>query len=103
MYVFIYSYYVVSLIYTLECDSGFEYIKIRKQSQFNANQEKFKILSNNVVLYQNPDMVDFQLRELETCIPSSTLNQYTLELSDSYYNLFQSLLVITLVGQAVVG
>ena len=84
MYHIVIVFIVDSLAFALNCENGFEYVKILKQSQFNANQEKFKIISNNVVVYENPDLVDFQLRELETCIPSTSSNQFTLELSDSY-------------------
>ena len=84
MYHIVIVFIVDSLAFALICENGFEYVKILKQSQFNANQEKFKIISNNVVVYENPDLVDFQLRELETCIPSTSSNQFTLELSDSY-------------------
>lgn len=39
-------------------------------------------MKGNQVVYQNPDMVDFQLREIEACIDNSVNAQYTLELSD---------------------
>lgn len=77
---------IVVTISSLKCDDGLVYIKIRKQSEFAANHEKFKIISGTEVIYENPDMVDYQLRTIEECISPSVHNQYTLELSDSLVN-----------------
>ena len=81
-FAFLLIWYIVSIVTSIICEDGYTFVFIRKQSQFNANEEKFKILKGNQVVYQNPDMVDFQLREIEACIDNSVNAQYTLELSD---------------------
>ena len=61
-------------------------------------------MKGNQVVFQNPDMVDFQLREIEVCIDNSVNAQYTLELSDQYGdNQFPYFVEETLAGQVEVG
>lgn len=61
-------------------------------------------MKGNQVVFQNPDMVDFQLREIEACIDNSVNAQYTLELSDQYGdNQFPYFVEETLAGQVEVG
>ena len=54
-----------------------------KKSETSASEESFKIFAGTEV-YVLPAFENGSLRKLETCLPDTTNQQYTLTLYDSY-------------------
>ena len=55
-----------------------------KQSSSFANEESVEILSGSTVLYSKTNFVASQLETFETCLQSTTNNQYQIKMDDSY-------------------
>ena len=55
-----------------------------KKSETSASEESFKIFTGTEEVYASPAFENASLRELETCLPDTTNQQYTLTLYDSY-------------------
>ena len=69
---------------SFSCDAGYLYLKVIKQSEYAAADESFQIMMGTEVVYDSPPFVNYELRELDICIPESSTRQYWLQLRDSY-------------------
>lgn len=69
---------------SLSCDAGYLYLKVIKQSEYAASDESFQIMMGSEVVYDSPPFVNYELRELDICIPESSTRQYWLQLRDTY-------------------
>ena len=67
----------------IDCPSTAVYAKITKVTKAYANEESFKILDGTTEVYTSPSLVANEVRVLETCLPVSTNNQYTLQMEDN--------------------
>ena len=81
-----FSWLVVSLVYCdLTCSSGQTYVKfVKKCGSSWASEESFKVYDGSTLLYTGSNFANSETRTIEQCLPSSTNNQYTVELIDSY-------------------
>ena len=69
----------------LSCSSGQTYVKFVKICGSSyAYEESFEVYSGSTLLYTSPTFADNGERTIEQCLTSSTNNQYTLKLIDSY-------------------
>ena len=65
--------------------SGETYVKfVKKCGVSAASQESFEVYSGSSLLYTSPAFANNEERTIEQCLTSSTNNQYTLKLLDSY-------------------
>ena len=64
-----------------------------------ANEESFKVYNGATLLYTSPTFATNEVRTIEQCLSSSTNNQYTLQLSDSYGDSWSSLAFLTIYGE----
>ena len=69
---------------TMECTAGQTYMKFTKYSTYYANEETWEIYDGSTKIYTSPVLANSQYRIIETCLSSSTNDQYTLKLKDSY-------------------
>ena len=84
----------------LTCSSEQTYVKFVKNSgSLYASQESFEVYDGSSLLYTSPTFADDEVRTLEECLTSSTNNQYTLKLIDSYGNSWYSKSFLTIYGQ----
>ena len=78
---------LVSLVFSdLTCEDNQNYVKFYKKSGYSASDESFVIKDGNAIVYTSPTFENDKLRTLEACLPSSTNNQYILEMKDSGNN-----------------
>ena len=69
----------------LSCSSGQTYVKFVKICGSSyAYEESFEVYSGSTLLYTSPTFADNEERTIEQCLTSSTNNQYTVKLIDSY-------------------
>ena len=69
----------------LTCTSGQTYVKFYKVCGSSyASEESFEIYDGSTLLYTGDDFANNEERTIEQCLTSSTNNQYTLKLIDSY-------------------
>ena len=77
----------MSLVFSdLTCEDNQNYVKFYKKSGYSASDESFVIKDGNAIVYTSPTFENDKLRTLEACLPSSTNNQYILEMKDSGNN-----------------
>ena len=68
----------------LTCDNDKVYVKFTMQTASFAEEQSFKVLIGNEVVFTSPLLEDNKERQIEHCLPSSTNSQYTLVLMDEY-------------------
>ena len=83
----------------LTCNDGFTYFKFVKNCGQYANEESFKIYNGDQLLYTSPTFATNEVRTIEQCLSSSTNDQYTLQLADSYGDSWSSLAFLTISGE----
>ena len=57
---------------------------VKKCGSSWASEESFKVYDGSTLLYTGSNFANSETRTIEQCLPSSTNNQYTVELIDSY-------------------
>ena len=81
------------------CTPQQTYVKfIKKSGQYYANEESFKIYSGSSLLYTSPPFAVNEERTIEQCLTTSTNNQYTVELLDSYGDCWSAGSYLTIYG-----
>ena len=81
------------------CTPQQTYVKfIKKIGQYYANEESFKIYSGSSLLYTSPPFAVNEERTIEQCLATSTNNQYTVELLDSYGDCWSAGSYLTIYG-----
>ena len=84
----------------LTCTSGQTYVKFFKVCGSSyASEESFEIYDGSTLLYTGDDFANNEERTIEQCITSSTNNQYTLKLIDSYGDSWYNGAYLTVYGQ----
>ena len=73
---------VVIVVSSIDCESGTIPLKIRKQSEYAAEDESFQIMLDSQLVYSSPPFVSFEYREFDICIQDSPTRQYWLQLRD---------------------
>ena len=69
----------------LTCNSGQTYVKfIKKCGPSWPSEESFTVYSGSTLLYTGDGFANSETRTIEQCLTSSTNNQYTVEMIDSY-------------------
>ena len=69
----------------LSCTDGQTYVKFVKKCGYSwATEESFEVYSGSTLLYTGDTFANNEERTIEQCLTSSTNNQYTLKLIDSY-------------------
>ena len=93
--------HIVSLIRSdLTCSSGQTYVKFVKNNPSSwASEESFKVYSGSTLLYTSPEFANSEVRTMEQCLTTSTNNQYTIELLDSYGDSWTSGSYLTIFGE----
>ena len=59
-------------------------MKFTKKTGYWSSEESWEVYSGSVKVYTSPSLVDSQTRVIEECIDTSSNNQYSLKLLDSY-------------------
>lgn len=84
---------------TLSCSSTQVYVRIVKQNGASwASEESHKIYASGTAVITSPTYANSELKENEYCISSTTNNQYTLELIDSYGDSWYTGSYVTIYG-----
>ena len=84
---------------TLTCTSSQVYVRIVKQNGASwASEESHKIYAGSTAVVTSPTYANSELKENEYCISSTTNNQYTLELIDSYGDSWYTGSYVTIYG-----
>lgn len=65
-----------------------------------ASEESFNVYSGSTLLYTSPTFANGEVRTIEQCLTSSTNNQYTIELLDSYGDSWSTGSYLTIYGQS---
>ena len=91
----------MSIVFSdLTCDSGQTYVKfVKKCGTLDASQESFEVYSGSTLLYTGSGFANNEERTIEQCLTSSTNNQYTLKMIDSYGNSWYNGAFLTIYGQ----
>ena len=92
---------VVSLIRSdVTCSTGETYVKFVKNNPSSwASEESFKVYSGSTLLYTSPEFANSEVRTIEQCLTTSTNNQYSIELLDSYGDSWTSGSYLTIYGE----
>ena len=64
-----------------------------------ASEESFKVYSGSTLLYTSPEFANSEVRTIEQCLATSTNNQYSIELLDSYGDSWTSGSYLTIFGE----
>ena len=84
----------------LTCDSGQTYVKfVKKCGTLDASEESFEVFDGSTLLYTGSGFADNEERTIEQCLSSSSNNQYTLKMIDSYGNSWYNGASLTIYGQ----
>ena len=84
---------------TISCPSNQVYVRIVKQNGASwASEESHKIYAGGTAVVTSPTYANSELKENEYCIASTTNNQYTLELIDSYGDSWYAGSYVTIYG-----
>ena len=72
---------------------------IKNSGSSYANEESFEVYDGSTLLYTSPTFANNEERTIEECLTSSTNNQYTLRLIDSYGDCWYSKSYLRVYGQ----
>ena len=72
---------------------------IKKCGSSYASEESFKVYSGSTLLYTGDGFANSETRTIEQCLTTSTNNQYTVEMIDSYGDSWSSGAYLEIYGQ----
>ena len=72
---------------------------IKKCGSIYASEESFKVYSGSTLLYTGSGFANNETRTIERCVTTSTNNQYTVELIDSYGDSWYTGAYLAIYGQ----
>ena len=80
------------------CEENEVYLKMIKKTMDRASEESFVIMSGDTSVYTSPSLANYQTRTLETCLPDSLHQKYSLKMLDSGNDSWQNGGWIELIG-----